>query len=163
TGAATWNQTLGGDGSYVAVVRNPANASQSLRYMSFQNLGGGPGGFFRLTYDTTGAMVGGFVTPNLTVNGSNGQSIYAYEQGQDPFNPVGVNQIWKRPDTGGALVQLTAYTGGGVNDLAIQPTDWQHLVVGDNTHVFRSTNAGTAFTDITGNLLTGHANFDKVF
>lgn len=75
-------------------------------------------------------------------------------------------QVWVRKDTGGAMVQLTGYTAGGVADLAVQPTDWRHIVVGSASQVVRSTNVDAAtptFTTITGNLFTANPGFDRLF
>ena len=75
-------------------------------------------------------------------------------------------QVWVRKDTGGAMVQLTGYTAGGVADLAVQPTDWRHIVVGSSTQVVRSTNVDAAtptFTTITGNLFTANPGFGTLF
>lgn len=75
-------------------------------------------------------------------------------------------QVWVRKDTGGAMVQLTGYTAGGVADLAVQPTDWRHIVVGSASQVVRSTNVDAAtptFTNITGNLFTANPGFGTLF
>ncbi len=75
-------------------------------------------------------------------------------------------QVWVRKDTGGAMVQLTNYTAGAVADLAVQPTDWRHIVVGSGSQVVRSTNVDAAtptFTTITGNLFTANPGFGTLF
>jgi hypothetical protein len=47
-----------------------------------------------------------------------------------------------------------AYTGGNVEGVVVDPDDSQSAYVIDPAHVFETTNAGGAWQDITGNLLT---------
>lgn len=68
------------------------------------------------------------------------------------FSVGGTGRVFLRTTAGGIMNQLTAYGGGSVRDIAMNTEDWQNVYVVDNNQVFRSTNAGGAFTDITGNL-----------
>jgi hypothetical protein len=68
------------------------------------------------------------------------------------FSVGGTGRVFLRTTAGGIMNQLTAYNGSTVRDIAMNPEDWQNVYVVDNNQVFRSTNAGGAFTDITGNL-----------
>jgi hypothetical protein len=53
-----------------------------------------------------------------------------------------------------ALNTSATYTGGNVEGIVMDPNDSQSAYVIDPTHVFETTNAGGAWQDITGNLLT---------
>ena len=44
-----------------------------------------------------------------------------------------------------------------MNDVALDPAEWRHAFVVDADQVFRTTNAGTSWTDVTGDLFTAHA------
>jgi hypothetical protein len=63
-----------------------------------------------------------------------------------------------RTTSGGPFTRLTAYTGGVVLAIVLDPDNWQRAyVVGTNgpgaaSQVFLTTNAGASFTNITGNL-----------
>jgi hypothetical protein len=62
------------------------------------------------------------------------------------------SRVFLRTTAGGILNQLTSYTGASVQDIVMNTQNWQEVYVIDNNQVFRSINAGTAFTDVTGNL-----------
>ncbi|MGI9601337.1 MAG: hypothetical protein ACR2QE_05610, partial [Acidimicrobiales bacterium] len=51
---------------------------------------------------------------------------------------------------GGAPVNLPAYPGGPPVDIVMHPTDWNTVYVIDTNKVYRSTNAGANWTDVTG-------------
>ncbi len=216
TNAVTHSIVIGGDGAQVAVVRNPANANQSLRYMSSQYLGGGLGGFVKWTYSNTGSVTATAV-PSFNVIGT-GQNLYQNDSSIQFYGPIATNrgdgnrlyigtrkiyesldqgnnltmlkdfgsgftvraiaasgysgttakpevlyvgansQLWLRPDTGGALAQVNTYAGGTILDLAIQSTDWTHLVVASSSSILRSTSVGGMFSSLTGNLFSAHPN-----
>jgi VCBS repeat-containing protein len=58
-----------------------------------------------------------------------------------------------RTSAGGPLTSLPAYTGSTIRDIVLDPDDWQHAYVTDaNGQVFRTTDAGASFTNITSTL-----------
>jgi Big-like domain-containing protein len=64
--------------------------------------------------------------------------------------------VFLRTTAGAPLAQTAALpTGvGSVGSIALDPDDWKSAYVIDNNQVFRTTNAGVSWTDITGNLST---------
>ena len=54
----------------------------------------------------------------------------------------------------GGLAAVAGYTGDSVRDLVMDDKNWMNLFVADNNQVFRSTNAGNVFTDVTFGLST---------
>jgi photosystem II stability/assembly factor-like uncharacterized protein len=62
-------------------------------------------------------------------------------------------QVLVRTTSGGSLLPSPAYTGGGVRGVAINPEDWQEaLVINTTGSVFRTTDAGGSWSDVTFNL-----------
>ncbi|MDT5026064.1 MAG: hypothetical protein QOE61_2490 [Micromonosporaceae bacterium] len=57
-----------------------------------------------------------------------------------------------RTSAGGAFTQLTAYPGGVPTDLVLDSDDWLTAYVTDGSDVFRTTDAGTTWSTITGDL-----------
>ncbi|MDP6630311.1 MAG: hypothetical protein QGH29_04980 [Kiritimatiellia bacterium] len=62
------------------------------------------------------------------------------------------SEIWVRTAGTGDLTESTAYPGGSVRGLVMDPEDWTTLFVVDSDQVFSTTNAGISWTDITGDL-----------
>ncbi|MBO0725324.1 MAG: DUF11 domain-containing protein, partial [Blastocatellia bacterium] len=62
--------------------------------------------------------------------------------------------VFLRTTAGAALAPTTALPAGAgaVRDIALDPDDWRSAYVVDNNQVFRTTDAGATWTDITGNL-----------
>lgn len=81
---------------------------------------------------------------NAMAYGANGAPDAAY---------VGKNAaVFRR--SGGAFVATTALPAGAaaITDVAMDPDDAQHVFAIDDNQVFRSTNGGTTWQDVTGNL-----------
>ncbi|MFT5496138.1 MAG: subtilisin-like proprotein convertase family protein [Kiritimatiellia bacterium] len=62
------------------------------------------------------------------------------------------SDVKARTAAAGALTSVGGYTGGAVVGLIADYEDWMTLFVIDGDQVFRSTDTGANFTDITGNL-----------
>src|SRR5262249_49083845 len=78
---------------------------------------------------------------------------------------VGGN-LFLRTTSGGAFTQLTNYTGGTPQDIALDPDDWHGVYVTDGTSVFHSTDAGNTWTTINAaglSALTSRVNTIEVF
>ncbi|MBO0857231.1 MAG: RTX toxin [Chloracidobacterium sp.] len=62
--------------------------------------------------------------------------------------------VYLRTSTGASLDPTAALPSGAgaVRDIALDPDDWKSAYVVNNTQVFRTTDAGVTWTDITGNL-----------
>lgn len=62
-------------------------------------------------------------------------------------------QVLVRTVSGGPLA-ASAYPGGTVTGIALNPEDWQEAFVTDAAAVFRTTDAGATWANVTGNLPT---------
>jgi hypothetical protein len=62
--------------------------------------------------------------------------------------------VFLRTTAGAALAPTAALPAGAgaVRDVALDPDDWRSAYAIDNNQVFRTTDAGASWTDITGNL-----------
>jgi hypothetical protein len=66
-----------------------------------------------------------------------------------------INRVYLRNAAGGVLNQLTGLpTGGIVRDLVVNSSNWQQAFYIDDNQVVMTSNAGTSWTDITGNLMS---------
>ncbi|MFN9719403.1 MAG: GEVED domain-containing protein [Planctomycetota bacterium] len=204
-GNSVWNSIHTGDGGDVLVVEGP---SSSVRYSSFQNLGG----FRKTTYDASGNVTGlafpqltvtsgnalarGFRTPiaankrtgALYIQGTNG--IYeSFNEGttiaqlstssgsagtsnlgqsaivaggmlngvpDDNILWVGAsNRVYLRSAAGGNLVLQSSLPAiATIRDLTINSRNWQQSFVIDDNQVVMTSDAGTSWVDITGNLMS---------
>jgi hypothetical protein len=62
-------------------------------------------------------------------------------------------RLYVRNTPGGSLSRKTAYPGGSVTSIALDPDNWQRAYIADaNGHIFLTTDGGNTFTDITGDL-----------
>jgi photosystem II stability/assembly factor-like uncharacterized protein len=71
--------------------------------------------------------------------------------------------VFLRTTAGAALAPTAALPAGAgaVRDVALDPDEWRSAYVVDSSHVFRTTDAGATWTDITGNLADfGAGNFN---
>jgi Ca2+-binding RTX toxin-like protein len=110
---------------------------------------------------------------NLTVLNAGGQTsvsaiAYGGSLGGVPNQDilyVGVGgQLFLRSTSGGALNQLTNYTGGTPQDIAMDPDNWKRVYVTDGTNVFRSTDAGVSWARVgSASTVAGSINSIDVF
>ena len=99
------------------------------------------------------------VGPGIRVNGGLGDDAVSYGgfMGTTP-NPdvlyVGSgSSVFVRTMGIGAPTQSTAYPGGTVRDIVLDPVNFNTAFVADNDQVFTTTDAGATWTDITGDLI----------
>ena len=67
-------------------------------------------------------------------------------------------RLWLRTGGAGAPVQLPAWTFGNARDIVLDPENWATAYVTDGTSVYRTTDAGNTFTNISGSLTTEAPN-----
>lgn len=68
------------------------------------------------------------------------------------YNESATGSLELRTTAGGSLADVTAYQGTQVVDLAMNERDYWDLVVTDITSIFFTNDAGSSFTDVTGDL-----------
>ena len=69
------------------------------------------------------------------------------------------SSVYRRTAAGAAPVAVAGYSGGTVRSIVADPEDHDHLFAADNNQVFRSTDGGTTFTDITGDIPSASRDF----
>ena len=74
--------------------------------------------------------------------------------GSGSISPPEPPQVFVRTTAGAPLSPAAALPAGAdpVRDVVMDPDDWRSAYVVDSNQVFRTTNAGASWTDITGNL-----------
>jgi len=152
TGTSTWNGNIGGDGCYSSI--NPANDNiqfGSLQFMNiFKSTDGGVN--FNQVLSSPASALGGnptaFLAPfvlcpsNTQVLYTGGDSIVKSTNGGGSWNMIGPNPL----DSKNIILSI-----------GVSSTNKDSLYVGTaptqtTAHVFRSTNGGTSFTNVTGTL-----------
>lgn len=96
------------------------------------------------------------IVPPVKVN-ETGPDIIAYGAAGNPdvLYVGSENQVFVRTAASPApLVRSAAYQGGSVNGIALDPNDPQRAYVIDSSRVYRTTDSGRVWQDITGNLPT---------
>lgn len=108
-------------------------------------------------YESSNANSGSPTLTSLGAPGSNRNAV-AYGAANDPDAIyVGKNAaIFKRVGAAGAITATTALPAGAaaITDVAIDPDNSQRVYAIDDNQVFRSTDGGTTWADVTGNLPT---------
>ncbi len=119
-------------------------------------IGGSNALFESLDQGTTNTNIGGLGQPGFAQNAM----VYGGSLGGTP-NPdliyVGANSsVFKRTTAGGPITATTALPPGvsKINDVAIIPSNYNTVFATDDNQVFMSSNGGTTWSDITGNLGT---------
>jgi len=117
-------------------------------------IGGSSALFESANQGTTNTNIGGPGQPGFLQNAM----VYGGSLSGTP-NPdliyVGANNtVYKRTTSGGAITATTALPAGAtqVNDVAIDPNNYNTVFATDTNQVFMSSNGGTSWSDITGNL-----------
>jgi hypothetical protein len=104
----------------------------------------------------------------ITGGGANTRAIaYGGRSGgadnQDVLYVCAGSAVFLRTTAGATLTQTAALPAGAgtLLDVVIDPDDWRSAYVIDSNQVFRTTDAGATWTDITGNLMgLGAGNFN---
>ncbi|MDJ0976658.1 MAG: sialidase family protein [Planctomycetota bacterium] len=142
--------TLTGGGALTTQFKTPIklNAVNPLRIV----IGGGNGVFESLDQGDNGAFVAG----GAGVNRPDALAYGGFSGGVG--NPdvlyvgSGNNVLIRTAAAPAPLAASAAYAGGYVRDIILDPADWNTAYVIDRNQVFQTTNAGTSWTDITGDL-----------
>ncbi|MBX9585086.1 MAG: hypothetical protein K2X87_32675, partial [Gemmataceae bacterium] len=166
------NQNLGG---FRRRVYDSANVLQSEVFIPLVPVGGGPPvapQFYtpiRLNNQTPTRVVigaangvyesddrGDTVTqlqPVVVANGTGPNPLaYGAKDNPDMLYVGSGSRVFTRATAGANLAQSAAYSGGPVAGIAIHPDRRRRAFVVDPARVFRTANAGTTWTNVTGNL-----------
>jgi hypothetical protein len=114
-------------------------------------LGGSNGAYESLNRGDTIAQVGpGAVNRNAIAYGGRRLGV----DNPDVLYVGSAAQVLVRTAAAGPYAASAAYPGGAVTGIALNPEDWQEAFVADTTSVFRTTDAGASWTNVTHNLQT---------
>lgn len=69
-----------------------------------------------------------------------------------------IGRLWLRTGAAGAPVQLNNWTFGNASDIVLERENWAVAYVTNGRSVYRTTDAGNSFTDISGTLATEAPN-----
>lgn len=138
-----WSRVLGGDGMDNAIAENNPN----IMYASSQygNFGKSTnrGQSFNATFNLPPNGTGQWVTPIL-IDPNNDNVVY-----------IGYDQLWKTTNAGLSFSQTSSSIAGntaGIDVIAVAPSNSNVVYVGINDDVYRSSNGGTSWTLISGNI-----------
>ena len=96
-------------------------------------------------------------TFNVTAN-SDAQMVYGHANNVELIYVGAGAQVFVRTTAGGNLAPTTgAFPGGQVFGVAVDPADEDNVFVIDNARVFRSTDGGATWNNITGNITSAGA------
>jgi len=114
-------------------------------------LGGSNGAYESLNRgDTIAQLSTGLVNRNAIVYGGRRLGV----DNPDVLYVGSGASVLVRTVAAGPLAASSAYPGGAVTGLALNPEDWQEAYAIDATSVFRTTDAGASWTNVTHNLQT---------
>jgi hypothetical protein len=142
---SSYNASLAGDGMDCFVDRTNNN----ILYASQYN-----GSFDKST--------NGGATWNGCTTGLTGSAAWVAPWKQDPVTAstlyAGYSQMFRSLNSAGSWTQLTATGGSGqIVEFAIAPSNNQVIYVIHGTGIFKTTNAGTSWTNVTGTIPVGSA------
>ncbi|MCB1236920.1 MAG: putative Ig domain-containing protein [Verrucomicrobiae bacterium] len=128
-------------------------------------IGGGNGVYESLDEGATVSLVGSGIVASSGLNG--GRALIAGGRKNGIDNPdliyVGAGTaVYSRTAPGGSLTPTPGYSGSTVRGIAVDPEDSDHVVAIDSNQVFRSTNGGTTWTDVTGDIPSTARDFRSV-
>ena len=73
------------------------------------------------------------------------------------------SRVFVRSTAGGTLTQTpTVFPGGFVQDIVLDPENWQHFFVATGTQVWETPDAGTTWNDLTRNLATINSRIQAI-
>jgi type IX secretion system substrate protein len=151
--AGAWTEIMGGDGMTALVDYTTAQTMYAEYYNGDLNISTNGGGSWNDITPNGGNATGAWVTPYI-IDKNTHTTIYA-----------GYNDVWKSTNQGTSWTQITNTLTGNASDfimaMAIAPSNSNYLYVGagpnngiisTSTSVFKSTDGGTTWTNITGSL-----------
>ena len=102
---------------------------------TIREIGAGIGATTRQNALVYGGQLGAVANPDVLYAGSGGQ-------------------VFVRTAAAGPVAATpTAFPGGTVRDIVLDPADWQDAYVSDSNNVYQTSDAGNTWTDITGDLI----------
>jgi len=117
-------------------------------------IGGADALFESTDQGTTNTNIGGPGQPGFLQNAMVYGGSLAGTPNPDLIYVAAESTVYKRTTSGGAITATTTLPAGAgqVNDVAIDPANYNTVFATDNDQVFMSSNGGTSWSDITGNL-----------
>lgn len=145
-----WTECTGGDGEACAI--HPFN--DYLQISSSQN------GYFSMSYNQ-GASFGGLT---ITSETGNWTSPVAFDPMNQSVIYFGYKNIYATYDAGSTFHNITHSTpfSGGAYSLVVAPSNDSVIYAADYSHIIRSTDFGTTWTDVTSGLPAASVAITKI-
>jgi len=138
--SGTWSDVMGGDGMECAIDHTDASTQYGELYY---------GAIWRTEdswaskTDVKATTGGAWVTP-FTIDPTTNTTLYS-----------GYSDVWKSLDKGTSWAKISTWAGSTLRSLAVAPSNSLYIYTATKTTLYKTTDGGTAWTDITGTLPVG--------
>lgn len=134
-----WNDVIGGDGMECIIDQDNSNIQYgSLQYGTVYKTMNNWSSKSEITSDID--EQGAWVTPYV-LDPNNSSTLY-----------IGFDEVYKSVDRGGSWTKLSSFEGNDLINLAVAPSNSDCIYTGTNRIIYRSTDGGSNWTNITSNL-----------
>lgn len=145
----TWNDVIGGDGMECLIDWSNENTQYGSLYY---------GRIFRTTNhwasstEISGSLgnTGAWVTPYIQ-DPTNSNTIYA-----------GYSDVWKSTDQGNNWTQISSWGGSTLRSITVAPSDNNYIYTATTGTLYKTSNGGSSWSNITGSLPTGSSNITYI-
>ena len=146
---STWNDVIGGDGMECLIDYTDENTQYGSLYY----------GDIHRTTDHWASSTG--ITSGIT-----GDAAWVTPFVQDPNNSntifVGFQDVWKSTNQGNTWTQLSNWSGNTLKSLAVAPSNSDYIYAATSYTLYRTTDGGASWNDITGSIPIGASNITYV-
>jgi len=141
----TWKGVIGGDGMECLIDYTNTNVQYGeLYYGDIYRTDNRWGSSAYITGSLTGNA--GWVTPYV-IDPNNNSTLY-----------VGYQDVWKTTNKGASWSKISAWAGPALQSLAVAPSGSGTIYVATTSILYRTTDGGTTWTNVTGTLPVGSNN-----
>ncbi len=142
---STWSDVLGGDGMDCAVDYTNANTQYGEYYYGALRR---TTNHWASTTDITSGLSGSaaWVTPYV-IDPNNHNTLF-----------VGYQDVFKSTNQGSSWTKISNWNGSTLRSIAVAPSNSNYIYTATSYTLYRTTNGGTSWSDITGSLPTGSAS-----
>lgn len=140
-----WDDVIGGDGMDCAIDPNNADIQYGELY-----------------YGNIKKTTNHWISYNTISNGISGSGAWVTPYVIDPNNSqilyVGYADLHKSTNQGSSWTQISSWGGSKLKSLAVAPSNSQYIYTATNTTMYKTSDGGTNWTDITSGLPVSNGN-----
>ncbi len=148
--SSVWNDVIGGDGMECLIDWSDENIQYGSLYY----------GNIRRTTNHWASST------RIDDNGISGNAAWVTPYIQDPVNSstiyVGFQDVWKSTNQGNSWTQLSSWGGSTLRSMAIAPSDNNYIFAATTGTLYKTSNGGSTWSNITGSLPTGSSNITYI-